>query len=87
MNDRHRELENMKQYFITHVAKPNLDAEQVCYNELQVALLRITEKKLIAEQKCKAYELELQAKDARIAELEAIVNRNKNNFVFKQKMP
>ena len=83
MNDRHRELESMKQYFIIHVAEQNLGAEQVCHDELQVALLRMTEKKIVAEQKCKAYELELQTKDARIAELQDIVNRNKgsNHFV------
>jgi hypothetical protein len=83
MNDRHRELESMRQYFITHVAEPNLDAEKVCYDELQVALLRMTEKKLIADEKCKAYELELQAKDARIAELLEIVTKKKggNHFV------
>ena len=46
-------------------------------------MLRMTEKKIVAEQKCKAYELELQAKDARIAELQDIVNRKKgsNHFV------
>ena len=73
MNDRQREMENIKKYFIEHIQKPNQDAEQACEQELEIALLRMTEKKLSAEQKFKEYELELHIKDERIKQLEALL--------------
>jgi hypothetical protein len=41
-------------------------AEVKCREQLDIALLRMTEKKMIAEQMCKQYEIKLQQRDARI---------------------
>jgi DNA replicative helicase MCM subunit Mcm2 (Cdc46/Mcm family) len=74
MGDREREFNEIKEDFVKNIQEVNKTAETEFRHQLDLALLRMTEKKVLAEARCKELEQLLRERDLRIEQLEQMVN-------------